>query len=174
MDKANILEALRTLDAVELNELRTHIAALQVDNDDSALTSAAAERVYAMVVAELRRAGVADATRISYRRMRMNKAEFNGRCEALTGWLREQDADRRVQDAILRTGIMLLVENYRERAERFHDAPPVTPKVICDSIHRVPSQLDREFPGYAAAGLLPLIAGPPPADSRPRLALVAQ
>lgn len=75
--------------------------------------------------------------------------EIDAKIDAIEEWLGAAGVLNLIErDAIVGIGLKALATNFAEINI------PLTPRSIASNLHRVPALLEREFPGYAAAGLL--------------------
>ena len=154
----SILDQMRRLPRSEVDDVRRGINALlslgALGESETENTSDG-YRVFRIIAEEMQAAGLADVRSAVYARLQQRR-DFNAKAEHLVAFLREQSDDRLVQDGILRFGVQLLIRFFRRYAEE-QDNFVVTVGIICRNIHKVPARLDREFPGYAACGMLHLL-----------------
>lgn len=82
------------------------------------------------------------------------QAKFREDDGALENYFKNAVDRNRVQaQALLRVGVVLLIEAMKEQEL------PIAARYVMTSIHRVPSVIGRAFPGYAESGMLGLVIG---------------
>ena len=156
---SSIITSLGKLPPGEVEHVLKHITAMRslgawggdtVDDDSSD-----ARRVFRILCEEMQLAGLLDARGVNYQRMR-NRRSFAQKAEHIVAFMNEQHQDRRVQDGILRIGVQLLIRFFQRWAADT-DEFALSIDMLARNIHKLPARLDREFPGYGAAGLLHLL-----------------
>ena len=79
-----------------------------------------------------------------------NMASFRRKVPTIEGWLKSQKMRRNEEQALLITSVHYLYDNIVNMGRA------VSAHRLCAEIHRLPSVMDEQFPGYARIGMLKL------------------
>ena len=150
MKLPDILSALPKLNPQELEEVDAHVRFLRQTKGGVSGSEADVDLVLQSICECLMGMGVEFCTIPQLRKSQQFKA-FAAKVPSVMKYVREAVETRNEQRVILELGARLLYQNLTETGL------PAGARTVMSHLHRLPSVINREFPGYAASGLLGLI-----------------
>lgn len=147
------LNATKGLTTEELGTLRSHISALLAlgpSSQDQILTASNHDDWVLMGIVDYMRASDLDPSGVAQLTSGKHYDAFRAKLPTIHRWLKRSGTQVQ-QRAVLRLGIGLLHQNLQAMNIA------VSSRLMMAHIHRLPSVINKEFPGYAENGLLGLI-----------------
>jgi len=152
-----IIDLLPKLDSDELSELRKRITALsslggspEVDGKAGALRDTRAEMIMEAINHVMSSLG-ADSASVFVMRRTADYPRLKQKVDSLFEYMRKITGNRVEQQHLLNMSVEMLYQDLVELGI------PVTALTIMRHIHRIPAVMNKQFPGYAEAGVLSMI-----------------
>jgi len=154
-EMAKITELMKSLDGPELDELEKRVKAAKQFKKEGKSTpkyDPDVDLVLESLVGTMSRLGVEYTPAVALKKAEMFPS-FAEKVPGLMKFVRKGAGSKNQQRVLLGLGFRLLYTSMTEFGW------PTSSRLMMAHVHRVPSVINRNFPGYASAGLLGLLIG---------------
>lgn len=152
----DVLTALRGMGATDLAEVEKRVAFLRRTSEPTRNEGLDFARYVVDIIIEVLREQALPLPRTTANlASRSDWQAFSDKAQVIERYLLRSGLDRQGRVVVLKMGVRLLTKRLMAEGRQ------VSFNILLANAHRIPVMLNREFPGYAQAGLLHVLIGRP-------------